>query len=113
LLCSVFTRSLFRNDQWVIIAIVTFVLLISVAMKGGVTPNYVSNYLNSESSITLFMTSVMLMGVAGALFANWMTSRYCKVMVMQWASVALILSKPKPRLVESCSCTPGPRQLLA
>ena len=83
--------SLLRNDQWVIIAIVTFVLLISVAMKGGVTPYYVSYYLNSESSITLFMTAGMLMGVAGAMFANWMTSRYCKVMVMQWASAALIL----------------------
>lgn len=83
--------ALMRNDQWVIIAIVTFVLLISVAMKGGVTPYYVSYYLDSESSITLFMTSGMLAGVAGAMFANWMTRRYCKVMVMQWASVALIL----------------------
>lgn len=83
--------SLLRNDQWVIIAIVTFVLLISVAMKGGVTPYYVSYFLNSESSITLFMTSGMLAGVAGAMFANWMTRRYCKVAVMQWASVALVL----------------------
>jgi len=83
--------SLMRNDQWIIIAIVTFVLLISVAMKGGVTPYYVSYYLNSESSITLFMTSGMLAGVAGAMFANWMTGRYCKVMVMQWASLALIM----------------------
>ena len=83
--------SLMRNDQWVIIAIVSFVLLISVAMKGGVTPYYVSYYLNRESSITLFMTSGMLMGVAGAMCANWMTRRYCKVMVMQWASLALAL----------------------
>ncbi len=83
--------SLMRNDQWIIIAIVTFVWLISVAMKGGVTPYYVSYYLNSESSITLFMTSGMLMGVAGAMFANWMTRRYCKVMVMQRASFVLIL----------------------
>lgn len=83
--------SLMRNDQWIIIAVVTFVLLISVAMKGGVTPYYVSYYLNSESSITLFMTAGMLMGVAGAMAANWMTTRFCKVMVMQWASVGLIL----------------------
>ena len=60
-------------------------------MKGGVTPYYVSYYLNSESSITLFMTSGMLMGVAGAMFANWMTRSYCKVMVMQWASLALVV----------------------
>jgi len=83
--------SLMRNDQRMIIAVVTFVLLIAVAMKGAVTPYYVSYYLNSESSITLFMTAGMLMGVAGAMFANWMTTRYCKVMVMQWSSLALIL----------------------
>ena len=83
--------SLIRNDQWVIIAFVTFVLLVSVAMKGGSLPYYVSYYLNSESSITLFLTSNMLMGVAGAMAANWMTRRYCKVMVMQWASLALML----------------------
>ena len=83
--------SLLRNDQWVIIAFVTFVLLISVAMKGGSLPYDVRYYLNSESSITLFLTSNMLMGVAGAMAANWMTRRYCKVMVMQWASLALML----------------------
>lgn len=80
-----------RNDQWVIIAIVTFVLLVSVAMKGGALPYYVAYYLNSESSITLFLTSSMLAGVAGAMFANWMTRRYCKVMVLKRASVALVL----------------------
>jgi len=80
-----------RNDQWVIIAIVTFVLLVSVAMKGGGLPYYVTYYLNSESSITLFLTSSMLAGVAGAMFANWMTRRYCKVKVLKWASLALVL----------------------
>jgi glycoside/pentoside/hexuronide:cation symporter, GPH family len=33
----------------------------------------------------------MLAGVAGAMFANWMTRNYCKVTVMKWASVALVL----------------------
>lgn len=83
--------SLLRNDQWIVIAIITFVLLISVAMKGGVTPYYVSYYLNSESSITLFMTSGMLAGVAGALCANWLARRACKVTVMKTASVGLIV----------------------
>jgi len=83
--------SLMRNDQWVIIAIVTFVLLISVAMKGASMPYYVSYYLDSKSSITLFMTSNMLAGVAGAMFANWMTRYFCKVAVMRWASLALAL----------------------
>lgn len=83
--------TLIRNDQWVIIAVVTFVLLVAVAMKGAVTPYYVSYFLNSESSISLFMTAGMLAGVAGAMFANWMTRIACKVAVMRWAAVALVL----------------------
>lgn len=84
--------SVLRNDQWLIIAIVTFVLLISVAMKGGATPYYVEYFLNgSKSDISIFLTSGMLAGVAGAMFANWMTRKYCKVMVMQWASAALVV----------------------
>jgi len=83
--------ALMRNDQWVIVAIVTFILLISVAMKGAVLPYYVSYYLGRESSISLFMTSNMLAGVAGAILANWMTRYFCKVTVMRWASLALAL----------------------
>lgn len=83
--------ALVRNDQWVIIAFVTFVLLIAVAMKGAVTPYYVTYFLNSESSITLFLTAGMLAGVAGAMFANWMTRKACKVSVMKWAALALVV----------------------
>jgi len=83
--------SVLRNDQWVIIAAITFVLLVTVAMKGGVTPYYVQYYLNSKSSITLFLTSGMLAGVAGAMFANVLTRKYCKVRVMQVASVGLVV----------------------
>lgn len=83
--------TLVRNDQWLIIAVVTFILLVAVAMKGAVTPYYVSYFLNSESSITMFMTAGMFAGVAGAMFANWMTRRVCKVAAMKMASVALVL----------------------
>lgn len=87
--------SLFRNDQWVIIALVTFVLLVTVAMKGAVTPYFVRYYLqgytlSSEKAITLFMTGGMLAGIGGALFANLMTRKLCKVKVLRWASVALV-----------------------
>lgn len=83
--------ALLKNDQWIIIAFVTFVLLISVAMKGGGLPYYVTYYLDSESSISLFLTSNMLAGVAGAMAANWMTRYFCKVKVMRWASLSLAL----------------------
>jgi len=87
--------ALLRNDQWVLIALITFVLLVSVAMKGAATPYFVSYYLtgydmSSEKAITLFMTGGMLAGIAGALLANLMTRRFCKVAVLRWTSAALI-----------------------
>jgi len=83
--------SVLKNDQWVIIAIVTFVLLVAVAMKGAATPYYVEYYLGRANLISLFLTSGMLAGIGGAMFANWMTARACKVRVMRWAVGGIIV----------------------
>lgn len=80
-----------KNDQWRIIALVTLVLLVSVAMRGAVTPYYVTYYLKQESMISVFMTSAMVAGVAGALFANWASARMCKVKLMKFATVGIIV----------------------
>lgn len=82
--------SVLANDQWRLIALATFVLLISIAMRGGATPYFVRYYLNSEPMISAFLTAGMLAGVAGAMAANWMSTRFCKVRVMRWASVGII-----------------------
>jgi len=90
---SIFSDFVFlvKNDQWRLIAIVTFVLLVSVAMRGAATPYFVSYYLNSESMISVFLTAGMLAGVGGAMFANWMSAHACKVRVMKWASLGIII----------------------
>lgn len=84
-------KELLINDQWRIIALLTLLLLTSVAMRGSVTPYYVTYYLNSESMISVFMTSGMLAGVAGALFANWACQRMCKVKLMKIATLGIVL----------------------
>jgi GPH family glycoside/pentoside/hexuronide:cation symporter len=82
---------LMKNDQWRLVAIITFLLLVSVAMRGSATPYFVRYYLNSESLISVFLTAGMLAGVAGSMFANWMTEHACKVRVMKWASVGIVV----------------------
>jgi GPH family glycoside/pentoside/hexuronide:cation symporter len=84
-------RLTLKNDQWRIIALITLVLLISVAMRGSVTPYYVTYYLKQESMISMFMTSAMVAGVAGALFANWASARMCKIKLMKWATLGIIV----------------------
>lgn len=82
---------LMKNDQWRLIAIITFLLLVSVAMRGSATPYFVRYYLNSESLISVFLTAGMLAGVAGSMFANWLTEHACKVQVMKWSAVGIVV----------------------
>ena len=79
----------FKNDQWVIIALVTFVLLTGLAMKGGSMPYYVQYYLNSEAMVGTFVSASMVAGLFGSLFAGWMVKRLCKVKLMNYAAIAL------------------------
>lgn len=81
-----------QNDQWRVIAIVTLLLLISVAMRGATTPFYVRYYLQQESLITLFMTSGMIAGIAGALSANWLVKSICKVTLMRVCTVGIVIT---------------------
>ena len=84
--------SVLKNDQWVLIAVITFVLLVAVAMRGAATPYYVEYYHGGDGTmISVFMTSGMLAGIAGAMFANWLSAHACKVKVMKWAAVGIIV----------------------
>ena|GEM_PF-2312449 len=85
-------KKMLQNDQWRIMAIISIFLLISVAMRGATTPFYVQYYLQEESLITLFMTSGMLAGVAGALSANWLVKKICKVKLMKLCAIGIIIA---------------------
>lgn len=81
-----------KNDQWRIMAILSVVLLTSIAMRGATTPYYVQYYLQEKSLITQFMTSGMLAGVAGALSANFLVSKFCKVKLMRLCAIGMIVT---------------------
>ncbi|WP_274620671.1 glycoside-pentoside-hexuronide (GPH):cation symporter [Colwellia maritima] len=85
--------SVLKNDQWRILALVTFFLLISVAMRGGVMPYYVTYYLGDESLVSLFMTASMIGGIVGALSSNWMIKFVCKVKLMKLACLGIAITK--------------------
>lgn len=58
--------SLFKNDQWALISIVSVFLLTLVALRGSVTPHYVKYYLGDESLTASFMTLGGIASVLGA-----------------------------------------------
>ncbi|QIL91422.1 MFS transporter [Microbulbifer sp. SH-1] len=84
--------NLFRNSQWAIIAAATFFLLVLVAMRGAVTPFYVTYYFQSESLVSMFVTLPMLAGVAGAVSTNFLTKRFCKARLFNWAMIGVIVT---------------------
>jgi GPH family glycoside/pentoside/hexuronide:cation symporter len=85
-------KKMLANDQWRIIALITFVLLVSVAMRGSVTQYYVTYYLVREDMVAMFMTAGMLAGVAGALSTDWLSRFVCKVTLMRLSAVGIIVS---------------------
>jgi GPH family glycoside/pentoside/hexuronide:cation symporter len=80
-----------KNSQWWIIAIVTFLSLVGVVMRSGATPYYVEYYLNRPDLITTFVTGSMLAGVAGAAVAGFAVTRICKVTVMKFGVVGILM----------------------
>ncbi|MBB5212532.1 glycoside-pentoside-hexuronide (GPH):cation symporter [Microbulbifer hydrolyticus] len=84
--------NLFRNSQWAILAGATFFLLVLVAMRGAVTPFYVTYYFQSESLVSMFVTLPMLAGVAGAVSTNFLTKRFCKVRLFNWSMIGVIVT---------------------
>lgn len=78
-----------KNDQWRIIALVTFFLLITVAMRGGVMPYYVTYYLGEKELVSMFVTASMIGGIIGALMSNWLIKFICKVKLMQLACLGI------------------------
>lgn len=83
--------AMLSNKQWWIVAIVTFLSLIGVVMRGGATPYYVEYYLNEKSMISAFMTGGMIAGVFGAMVAGAAVKKVCKVTVMKIAIAGIIL----------------------
>ena len=84
--------NLFRNDQWAVIAAATFFLLVLVAMRGAVTPFYVTYYFQSESLVSMFVTLPMLAGVAGAVSTNFLSKRFCKVRLFNWSMIGVVVT---------------------
>lgn len=83
---------LFRNSQWAVIAAATFFLLVLVAMRGAVTPYYVTYYFQSENLVSLFVTLPMIAGVAGAISTNFLTKQFCKVRLFNWAMIGVVVT---------------------
>ena len=79
-----------KNNQWVIVALITFFLLTAVATRGSVTNYYIEYYFDRPDSKGMFNLIGMLAGIAGALSVNLVKDKICKVSLFRWASIIVI-----------------------
>ncbi len=98
-------RAMFSNTQWLIIALATLIIMTRGAMQSGTKPFFVKYYLitdhmpawlawfmgSTSSKLSAFLGMTMLAGVAGAITANQLGDRWCKVSVMKLALVGTII----------------------
>jgi len=88
-------KSLFTNDQWLIIACVNFLLLIPLVIRAGAALFYMKWYAGREDLGTAFLTTGMTASMIGAAFASPLTRRLPKVksyMLIQFIITAVSAS---------------------
>ncbi|MEP7313613.1 MAG: MFS transporter [Pseudomonadota bacterium] len=97
--------TMMTNSQWLVIAVATLVVMTRGAVQGAVKPYYVNYYLITDnlpawlgwfmgspsSRLSAFLSLTMLAGVGGAVCANWLSRKYCKVSVMRLSMAGMIV----------------------
>ena len=83
-------KILFKNDQWLILSVYNFMMLVAVVLRGGAVVYYINTVLNKGSDIiTLFMLGGMFASMAGSVLAKPFGTRFCKVKLSFWINLLI------------------------
>ncbi|MFV0264410.1 MAG: glycoside-pentoside-hexuronide (GPH):cation symporter [Kluyvera sp.] len=81
-------KILFKNDQWLILSVYNFMMLVAVVLRGGAVVYYINTVLNKGADIiTLFMLGGMFASMAGSVLAKPFGTRFCKVKLSFWINL--------------------------
>ncbi|EOX6851741.1 glycoside-pentoside-hexuronide (GPH):cation symporter, partial [Klebsiella quasipneumoniae] len=81
-------KILFRNDQWRILSVYNFMMLIAVVIRGGAVVYYVNSVLHKGADvITIFMLGGMFASMLGSVLAKPFGTRFCKVRFSFWINL--------------------------
>lgn len=72
-------KVLLANDQWRVIAVLNFVLLIPLVIRGGAAIYYLKWFVGRDDLTSVFLTVGMVSAMVGASFASPLTKRISKV----------------------------------
>lgn len=81
-------KILFKNDQWLILSVYNFMMLVAVVLRGGAVVYYINTVLNKGADIiTLFMLGSMFASMAGSVLAKPFGTRFCKIKLSFWINL--------------------------
>lgn len=81
-------KILFRNEQWWILSVYNFMMLVAVVIRGGAVVYYVNTVLNKGADIiTWFMLGGMFAAMVGSVLAKPFGTRFCKVKFSFWINI--------------------------
>ncbi|MEZ2585723.1 glycoside-pentoside-hexuronide (GPH):cation symporter [Kluyvera intermedia] len=81
-------KILFKNDQWLILSVYNFMMLVAMVLRGGAVVYYINTVLNKGADIiTLFMLGGMFASMAGSVLAKPFGTRFCKVKLSFWINL--------------------------
>lgn len=83
-------KILFKNDQWLILSVYNFMMLVAVVLRGGAVVYYINTVLNKGADIiSLFMLGGMFASMAGSVLAKPFGTRFCKVKLSFWINLLI------------------------
>ncbi|ATF48370.1 MFS transporter [Citrobacter freundii] len=81
-------KILFKNEQWRILSVYNFMMLVAVVLRGGAVVYYVNTVLNKGADvITLFMLGGMFASMLGSILAKPFGTRFCKIKLSFWVNL--------------------------
>jgi len=83
--------ALLRNDQWRIVAVLFFVLLISVVLRAGAAAYYIKWFAGSPELTAAFLTTGTVAQMIGASVASWFSKRWDKVPSYIFSQIMILM----------------------
>lgn len=84
--------SLLKNDQWVVIAIISLATLTLIGIRAAVAPHYIKYYVGDASLLSNFLTLAAVGSILGAVATNFLTKYFEKKVIFQIALIVVIVS---------------------
>jgi GPH family glycoside/pentoside/hexuronide:cation symporter len=84
--------TLFKNDQWVIVAVISLFTLILIGIRAAVAPHYIKYYVGDESLLSSFLTLSAIGSVLGAISTNFLTKFFEKKTLFKIALMVVVVT---------------------